>query len=60
VLLLARGDAIKDLEILVLRHQLTVLRPWGARNQFLGFSTGVIAGLWCAVACCRPVGGAGC
>jgi hypothetical protein len=24
--LLARGDAVKDLEILVLRHQLTVLR----------------------------------
>jgi hypothetical protein len=28
--LLVRGDAAKDLEILVLRHQLTVLRPWGA------------------------------
>jgi putative transposase len=25
--LLARGDAAKDLEILVLRHQLTVLPP---------------------------------
>jgi hypothetical protein len=25
--LLARGDATKDLEILVLRHQLSVLRP---------------------------------
>ena len=27
---LARGDAAKDLEILVLRHQLTVLRRHGA------------------------------
>jgi len=26
LVLLARGDAAKDLEILVLRHQLTVLR----------------------------------
>jgi hypothetical protein len=35
------------------------ISPWGARGQFLGFSGGVIAGRWCAVACCRPVGGAG-
>jgi hypothetical protein len=32
------------------------ISPWGARGQFLGFSGGVIAGRWCAVACCRPVG----
>jgi hypothetical protein len=29
LVLLARGDAAKDLEILVLRHQLTVLRRRG-------------------------------
>jgi hypothetical protein len=29
--------------------------PWGARSQFLGFGGGVIAGRWCALACCRPV-----
>jgi putative transposase len=32
--LLARGDAIKDLEILVLRHQLTVLRRQISRPRF--------------------------
>jgi len=30
---LARGDAAKDLEILVLRHQLAVLHPWGAETR---------------------------
>jgi hypothetical protein len=30
LVLLAHGDAAKELEILVLRHQLTVLRLWGA------------------------------
>jgi putative transposase len=32
--LLARGDAVKDLEILVLRHQLTVLRRQISRPRF--------------------------
>ena len=31
--LLARGDAAKDLEVLVLRHQLTVLRRQGPRPK---------------------------
>jgi putative transposase len=32
--LLARGDTTKDLEILVLRHQLTVLRRQASRPRF--------------------------
>ena len=32
-MLLARGDAAKDLEILVLRHQLSVLRRQTPRPQ---------------------------
>jgi hypothetical protein len=32
--------------------------PWGARSQSRGFSGGVISRLWCAVVCCRLVGGA--
>jgi putative transposase len=34
LVLLARGDAAKDLEILVLRHQLTVLRRQIPRTRF--------------------------
>ena len=34
LVLLARGDAAKDLEILVLRHQLTVLRRRIPRPRF--------------------------
>jgi putative transposase len=34
LVLLARGDAAKDLEILVLRHQLTVLRRQSSRPGF--------------------------
>jgi putative transposase len=34
LVLLARGDAAKDLEILVLRHQLTVLRRQAPRARF--------------------------
>jgi putative transposase len=34
LVLLARGDAAKDLEILVLRHQLTVLRRQTPRPRF--------------------------
>jgi putative transposase len=34
LVLLARGDAAKDLEILVLRHQLTVLRRQTSRPKF--------------------------
>jgi len=33
VVLLGRDDRAKELEILVLRHELSVLRPWGARTR---------------------------
>ena len=33
LVLLARGDTTKDLEILVLRHQLAVLRLKGAQTR---------------------------
>src|SRR5215213_11188494 len=37
------------------------IRLWrvGCQKSFLGVSGHVTARLWCAVVCCRPVGGAG-
>jgi putative transposase len=41
--LLARGDTAKDLEILVLRHQLTVLRRQVSRPRFEGADRALLA-----------------
>jgi putative transposase len=43
--LLARGDAAKDLEILVLRHQLTVLRRQTPRPRFEPADRAVLAAI---------------
>jgi putative transposase len=47
--LLARGDAAKDLEILVLRHQLTVLRRQISRPRFEPADRAVLAAISRAV-----------
>jgi hypothetical protein len=31
IVLVGRSDRAKELEILVLRHELSILRPWGAQ-----------------------------
>ena len=45
LVLLARGDAAKDLEILVLRHQLTVLRRQTPRPRFEPADRAVLAAI---------------
>jgi putative transposase len=45
LVLLARGDAAKDLEILVLRHQLTVLRRQTPRPRFEPTDRAVLAAI---------------
>ncbi len=45
LVLLARGDAAKDLEILVLRHQLTVLRRQIARPKLEPADRALLAAL---------------
>jgi hypothetical protein len=45
LVLLARGDAAKDLEILVLRHQLTVLRRQAPRPRFEPADRAVLAAI---------------
>ena len=45
LVLLARGDAAKDLEILVLRHQLPVLRRQAPRPRFEPADRAVLAAI---------------
>ena len=45
LVLLARGDAVKDLEILVLRQQLTVLRRQTPRPRFEPADRAVLAAI---------------
>jgi putative transposase len=45
LVLLARGDAAKDLEILVLRHQLAVLRRQTPRSRFEPADRAVLAAI---------------
>jgi hypothetical protein len=49
LVLLARGDAAKDLEILVLRHQLAVLRRQNPRPRFEPADRAVLAAISRAV-----------
>jgi putative transposase len=45
LVLLARGDAAKDLEILMLRHQLAVLRRQAPRPRFQPADRAVLAAI---------------
>jgi hypothetical protein len=44
--LLTRGDAVKDLEILVLRHQLTVLRRQVPRPRLEPADRALLTAIW--------------
>lgn len=52
LVLLARSDAVKDAEILVLRHEVAVLRRHAARSKPDWADRAVIAAWW-AASCAR-------